>query len=399
MRPAGAPPLSPECRLVFATAHVAPDAGLIASLLKGPLDWGRVLMLAERERATPVLWRAIERAGLEGVPTAAADHLRRSAMVYDFRMLRLATKLEATLASLHSVGAPVLLLKGAALASSVYDGFTSRPMTDIDLLVHTSDVPAAREAVIASGWPETSDPVLRELLQDQHHLPHFVDPEPTGLRVELHTMLLPPDEPFTLDAGELWASARPARAPFDAALVADAEFLMLHACLHFAWSHTMSFGAWRTIRDVTALTRDARFSWERLVERAGASKGLTSCYWTLRLAERLAGAAIPEEVLRELAPPTPELVRRAIERHFVTMIAPGEAPPCPSIKVARMLWMAALRPKWSGHAQAGRFDPEGRWQRALGTASTETFPQRIKRHGMGIRHWWNFVVRTLAPFS
>ena len=395
------PPLSPECRLVFAAAHTAPDTALIAELVNVPLNWARVITLAEQERATPTLWRAIERAapGGRSLPTAAIEHLRRSAMVYDFRMLRLGSRLQLTLAELESRGTPVLLLKGAALATTVHRGFTDRPMTDVDMLVRLADVRAARDALIDSGWPETTDPVLLTLLQDEHHLPHFVDTEPTGLRIELHTMLLPPDQPFALDESLVWQSARPAPPPFASALVADREFLLLHACLHFAWSHMMHFGAWRTFRDVSALVRDPAFDWDLFVERARDCKGLTSCYWTLRVAARMTGVVIPERVMRVLAPPTLEPVRRVLERHFITLIAPGEAPPCPSIKVARALWLAALRPRWSGHARAGRFDPDHRWEHARGTASTETFVQRVVRHAGGIRHWWDFAIRTLAPFS
>ena len=82
-------PLTPECRLVFAAAHVAPDNAVIGDLVRQPLDWGRVIAIAELEKATSPLWRVLERAGIELVPRAAAEHLRRSAMVSDFRMLRL----------------------------------------------------------------------------------------------------------------------------------------------------------------------------------------------------------------------------------------------------------------------------------------------------------------------
>ncbi len=404
--------LTPECRLVFAAAHVAPDAAAIAELARQPLDWGRVIAIAEMERATSPLWRVIERSFAGTVargdgdnhaggllPRAAAEHLRRSAMVSDFRMLRLGARLQATLAALRERDVPVLLLKGAAMASSFHDGFTDRPMTDVDLLVHRADVPRAREAIIESGWPETTDPVLLSLLKDQHHLPHFVDPEPTGLRIELHTMLLPPDQPFVLDAERPWATARPAAAPFGNALVAEPHFLLLHACLHFAWSHTMRFGAWRTFRDASALVRSPAFNWDDFVALARETKGLTSCYWTLRLARRLSGVDVPPEVMRALAPPTSERVCRGLERHFISAIAPGEAPPCPSVKIARMLWLAALRPRWSGHADAGRIDPEHRWERARGTASTETLPQRVARHTRGIRYWWDFAARTLFTLS
>ena len=392
-------PLTPECRLVFGAAHVEPNEAEIAELSRLPLNWTRVIGVAELEKATPLLWRAIQRAGTSSLPREAAEHLRRSALVNDFRMLRLASRIEKTLVALREQGTPVLLLKGAALATTAYAGFTDRPMTDVDLLVRMADVPRAREAVIESGWPETTDPVLRSLLENHHHLPHFVDPEPTGLRVELHTSILPADQPFRLDEEVLWATATPARAPFHGGLVAEPKFLLLHACQHFAWSHVMQFGGWRTFRDVSALTRDPAFDWDAFVALARDSKSATACYWTFRLAARMSDVRIPAEVMRQLAPPTGERIRRSIERHFIAGLAPGEAPPCPSITVARVLWLAALRPKWSGHAAAGTFDPEHKWEKTLGTASTETFAARVFRHATGIRHWWNFAADTVSPFS
>lgn len=397
--------LSPECRLVFASARLVPDASLVSDLLRGPIDWARVVIIAEREKATPVLWRMIEAVSASpadapvDIPPVAAAHLRRSSMVHDFRMLRLSTRIEKSISALHARGVPVLLLKGAALANSIYGSFTQRPMSDVDILVRTSDAPQAREALIESGWPETTDPLLLSLLSDQHHLPHFVDPEPTGLRVELHTMLLPPDQPFRFSTEQYWASAVPAKAPLGTALVPDPQRLLLHACLHFAWSHTMHFGAWRTFRDVDSLIVAPTFDWDTFVALARDSKGASCCYWTLRLAHRVCDVPVPAEVLRALAPPMGARMSAALERHFVAMIAPGEAPPCPSIKVARLLWLAALQPRWSGFSKAGRFDPEHKWERAHGTASTETLLQRSVRHATGIRHWWNFAWRTLAAFG
>ena len=393
--------LSPECRLVFASARLACDGSLITELLKGPLDWARVIVIAEREKATPVMWRMIESSGAGGlaIPAEAAAHLRRSSMVHDFRMLRLSARIEKTISMLHARGVPVLLLKGAALANSIYGSFTLRPMSDVDLLVRTSDVSQARDAIIESGWPETTEPMFHSLLHDQHHLPPFLDTEPTGLRVELHTMLLPPDQPFGFSSEHYWAGATAAKAPLGTALVADPHRLLLHACLHFAWSHTMHFGAWRAFRDVGALIDAPAFDWDAFIALVRGLKGASCGYWTLRLANRMSGVPVPADVLRALAPPMSTRVSDALERHFVAMIAPGEAPPCPSVKLARLLWLAALRPRWSGYAGAGRYDPENKWARARGTASTERLPERIVRHAMGIRHWWNFAWRTIVAFG
>ena len=90
----------------------------------------------------------------------------------------------------------------------------------------------------------------------------------------------------------------------------------------------------------TGLLRVTNASAEAIAAKAG-----TSCYWTLRLAERMCGLSAPAGVLERLAPPTPEWVRRALERHFVAGIAVGEAQASPSLKLTRLLWRSALRPR------------------------------------------------------
>lgn len=391
--------LSAECRLVFGSAHVTPDMQAIEECLRQPLDWARIVAIAETERATPVLWRVLGRADGSLVPAVVADRLRGSAMVYDFRMRRLESRLAQTVAVLRDRGIPVLLLKGAALAVSEFGGFTERPMSDIDLLVRRDDVGRARQAIIDSGWPETTDPRLLDLLKDEHHLPPFGDPEPTGLRVELHRAFLPVDHPFAFDEDDLWRGASSAEAAFAGALIASREHLLFHAALHFSWSHTMRFGAWRTFRDASALTSHAEFDWDLLLDLAARTKAGTSCYWTLLLAKRMSGVRVPPSVIERLSPPTPEPVMRALERHLVAGIAAGEGPQCPSSRLEHLLWRAALRPRWSGHTHQGRWDPQHRWARAFGVVSQESASGKLTRHAKGVRRWWRFVTRTLAPFD
>lgn len=385
---------SPECRLVFLAAQGERATPAITALLGAPLDWTRVATIAERELATAPLWHLLERHAASLVPTDVAAHLRRSSAVHDFRMNRLASRLAPAIDAVRRRGVAVLLLKGAAVAIRSGRGFTARPMTDVDLLVTPGEVSPAAEALIEAGWPMTTDPVLLDLLRHEHHLPHFVDPGNTGLRVELHTRLLPPDEPFDIHEAEVWRSSSPAPAPFEGARIAAPRFLMLHACVHFAWSHSMRFGAWRTFHDVMYLANDPAFDWREFTTLAARVKGSSSCYWTLRLARRLAGADVPDAVLHELEPPSPGWLQAALERHFIAAIVPGEGPPCPSLQLSRLLWISALRPRWSGFAHAGRYDPQQKWARALGTVSTETRGERFLRHLAGFRHWWRFAMRT-----
>ena len=131
------------------------------------------------------------------------------------------------------------------------------------------------------------------------------------------------------------------------------------------------------------------------MEKALSVQAGTACFWTLRLAQTMAGIPIPDRVLARLAPPTPNAICAARERHFLAQIAPGEGPTSPSVKLTRFLWRMALRPDWSGHANPGRHDPEQKWAKAYGTASTETRAQRIMRHARGIGDWTRFATKTL----
>lgn len=388
------PPLSAECRLVFRSADASCDAAELARIAREVRDWERALIIAEREMATTTLWRGL-RAEAAMLPAEVAEHLRRSAMVNELRMQHLSRRLQRTTQEMRSRGIPFLLLKGAAIGARSDPTFRSRPMSDIDLLVHREDTARASEAVIASGWPMTTDPVLLDLLKDAHHLPHFVDPQLPGVRLELHVALMPDDHSFAFSEVDLWAAAEPAGEPFAGASLPTREQMLLHTAMHFAWQHTMHFGAWRTFRSVAAVIAAPGFDWDRLVRAAVTAKAATCCYWTLRLAERLCGIAVPAGVLARLAPPTPEWVRGALERHFIAGIAVGESQPSPSEKVTRLLWRTALRPNWSGHRAAGRYDPLQRWVRARGLRSNETLGQRLARHLASYADWWRFFSGTL----
>jgi hypothetical protein len=379
---------------VFRTADPACTPEEFAALAGEVGDWPRAYSIAERELATLEVWKRLRQADVR-VPDQVATAFRMSALQTDLRMQQLARRLEQTARVLAGQGIPFLLLKGAAVGAIVDPTFRARPMTDIDLLVHREDAERAGRALLEAGWSVTANPVYLEMLREAHHLPHFVDPRLPGMRLELHVSLLPDDQPFALVESALWRDSRPAEAPFSGASIPSPEHLALHICVHFAWMHTMNFGAWRTFRAISEVTRAGNLDWERFTVEATEAKAGTSCYWTLRLAAAMSGVPNPDGVLARLAPPTPEWIRAALQRHFVASLVAGEGPTSPSVRLTRWLWRAALRPGWSGHRDPGRWDPERRWERAYGIASTETFAQRLVRHAGGYRRWQEFLAGTL----
>ncbi len=388
-------PLTPECRLIFRTADLNATPAELSEIASAVTDWSRVIGVADRELATSQLARALHGSAMK-VPADVLEVTRRKALAIEVRMQFLARRIQGTSAVFAERGIPFMLLKGAGVAALVDPTFCSRPMNDVDILVKEGDVARATEAIEASGWEPTRDHVLRELLAEAHHLPPFLDPQMPGIRVELHNAHLPETHPFVFDAPMLWSAAQPAPMPFAGAVVPSDEHFVLHASLHFAWQHAMAFGAWRTFRLISMVTRLPAFNWDSLTRAAIDARAATSCYWTLRLAGRLSGIAVPPEVLQRLAPPTPEWVRTSLERHFVASVAVGETPASPSVLLDHALWLAAIRPRWSGHPTSRHWDHENRWGQAYGVASTESAWRRVVRHLTGYRRWTAFLTRTLA---
>ena len=388
-------PLTPECRLAFRTADLRCTSSELSQLATAVLDWERVIVIAEREMASAQVARALHEIS-DRIPAHILDDARRRALAIEIRMQYLARRLQQSCDTLAARNIPFMLLKGAAVGALVDPTFRTRPMNDVDILIREEDAGRAGEALEASDWAPTSDEVLKKLLVGvHHHLPPFVDPKMPGIRLELHVSHMPVDHPFAFDVSTLWRDARPAPSPFTGALVPSPEHLLLHAALHFAWQHPMSFGAWRTFRVVSIVTSLGDFVWDRFVNMAAASKASTACFWTLRLANQLSALDVPHDSLQRLAPPTPAWIRDALERHFIATIAVGEMPVSPSVRLDHLLWLAAIRPGWSGHDRSRHWDHENKWARAYGVDATETRWRRFVRHISEYRRWTSFVSGTL----
>jgi hypothetical protein len=357
--------LSPEHRLLLVLSGDRNTDDQLIALIRGGVNWDTVLLLAERERASAELYRRVRHLlGVE-VPPATLSALQRMAMVSDFEMLHLEQCLRETLDLLAAANARVMLLKGAALAYSVYGGaFAKRPMSDIDLLVDEARAADIQRQLLAGRWKRTSAPVGDEVYDEHHHLPPLRDARGSGVHLELHTALFAPGHPFGLTPDVLWRDARPLASAVSAGAATSATaFLpslghqLLHTCLHFAWSHAMKFGAWRTFRDVRATLATEQVDWDAFVRMARDSRATTACYWTFRLAQVAADIRVPPEVERALRPPRPTAYLRGIERHYLLNLFPASQV-CPSVQLDRALWDLGMLPGWSGHGDIRPWDQD-----------------------------------------
>lgn len=385
--------LPPEARLVLLAAR-GPDADdQMRALLAAPLDWPRVVWLAQVERTLPTFWNRLRAVSAGPLPDGAAQ-LGRVAMVTEFRLESARRRLEELAVACAHEGLPLLLLKGTALALTAYRSFADRAMIDLDVLVPREHATRAWELAQSVGWaPDDEAPGDEHAYEGHHHLPPLVDRSVSGLTLEIHTDLFFSGHPFRFTGEDVLARARPVRVGAVDALAPSAEDMLLHTCLHFGWSHMMLSAAWRTFRDVRVLAEADAVDWDAFVERAMESRGGSSAFWTLRLARGLVGAPVPSAVLDSLRPALPASVIRRLDVHYTRNLFELVAA-CPSLRLGYFLWRVGVMPERSGH---GRVRP---WDRASEFVSPEQAGSRgarkIREYARNAPSWARYGVRLLA---
>ncbi len=375
--------LPPEVQVVLSTASGNPQILHAALQANGALregshfDWSLLLLVAEWEMATPVLYtqlRSLMRSGLpipappldevrEGPPSSALEVLERLAMIHEFRLREFEERFERLLRTFEADETNALILKGGALALGYYDSMRERPMSDVDIVVREPDVARVRERANALGWQRWGGPVPDAAYDTHHHLRPMEDDVGLGMKLELHGDVFPEFNPFLYSAADLWSGAEPVgtsggRPLWGGIVIPSPQDLLLHNALHFTWSHSLAHGAWKALRDTQVLVASGRIDWGRFVDRARRSRGGTGAFWLLTLARDWAGIAVPSSVVTELDPGIAAPVKRVLMRHFGRGVGPGE--PSPAV-LTRKLWELAMRPGSSGHGSIRPWSEADKW--------------------------------------
>ena len=364
------PSLAPELDYVADLARawasgvagtVPPPAGL------DPAALGRLL------NAQPAMQTLAASVAPEALGPGGARELALAAEVARRRTGLMLLELERILPALADAGCRPVVLKGAALALTVYPRPEERWFVDLDLWVPREQVAAARGALEGRGY-RLSQPDLARRYYRRHHF-HEIMISDQGACVEIHWALTLPDSVYRHDLDRLDAGATP-RALGQARLrVPSAVDQVLHGVLQ---SVAGGFGDLRRILDLHRLeaTLEDRDR-EVLVERALAANLGTALWLHHRLRADLLGAAMPAVVDRGCRPPASLI--RTLEDLRVGEVCLGWRPPYFEGYTRLLHWLCtprALRPRevgrylWPGEADLlvagldpGRRLAPGLWSR------------------------------------
>lgn len=308
------PALAPEHRLLVDCARRA--LGLESSpALPVSIDWRRLVDLALRSAVAPLV-----HAGRECLGRAPPEWVRHTLgdsylAAWLHGKCWVEPALREILAAFHGAALEPIVLKGAALAYSVYPAPALRTFADIDLLLPAEQIVQASDLLCRLGLRPRALALPRG---HQHGQPHLC--ADGQIVVELHHHLLPASSPYTLEVFGLRRRARSVPIAGVAAQVLAPPDALLLTCLHLAYTHRYRWFALRSLVDILALTSRSTtpdLDWDGFLGRVHASGAAGAVYWPLRLAHDWLGAPVPAAVLAALAPPTP------LRRLVAAVLEPG----------------------------------------------------------------------------
>ncbi|RLC84549.1 MAG: hypothetical protein DRI37_08945 [Chloroflexi bacterium] len=267
-------------------------------------EWRSLFSVARRYRILSSLTCLLD----EAKPPEELRHALRAAyyQVASLAVLREQVLLRV-LGALEKAAIPVVLLKGAALAYTLYSDPACRPMGDFDLLVREEDLFRAATVLEGEGFTpdrEAYGDPLQFAVVGSKQLPLRCGAAPVPVLVELHTDLIGLSwfrRCAHIELSEVWERTRPVEIKGRAARLLSLEDTLLHLSLHLALHH--SFVHPTGYLDLLLLLRrhGEELNWEVVVRNARAYRLQVATWQTLELL-KTAGVSIPEQVQRELRP-------------------------------------------------------------------------------------------------
>src|SRR5262245_12784879 len=207
-----------EWQLLVAAAKLQPstaDRDQVEKELAGRhVNWDRVVDYAYQHDIAPLIYRTLARLSDGDAAPAAFERLKAAFLANAVRNAVLFRELQKLLRALREGKIPVVVLKGAALAETVYGDRALRPMSDVDLLIRKENLNAVERLLGPLGYAldENQQNIKEWYFTHYYHLV-FSKKVSSSFTVcfEIHWHLERPTRRFLIDTEAVWKRAVPAR--------------------------------------------------------------------------------------------------------------------------------------------------------------------------------------------
>ena len=298
--------LSPEDTVLLCCTRTSMTKATIYELkeaLSGKLDWNYILENALQHGIAPLLYHNLVK--MADVPEEVMGHLRMHYNANVARNMLVYNELSTVLNAFEHAGIDVIVLKGAALAETVYRDIGLRPFADVDLLVRVKDLQRAKKKLAELGYILDED-VSPERYNEEFGCDLYYTGKVNVLEIHWDIMRKTKSDRYArIEIERIWERAVPAKiAGVDTCVMAP-EDMLLHFCVHLP-KHRYNRLIW--LCDVLEVIEHTDINWEYVIESAKKYRIRAYMYYGLHFSDVLLGCEVPEVVLNALKPPRIEIM-------------------------------------------------------------------------------------------
>jgi hypothetical protein len=277
--------LSPENRLLVNCVQAGISetaANEMKEILDLPIQWEEFLKSAFWHGVAPLVFANLkDMPEARLVPPEVMEQLKEAYYATLARNVLLYSQLDKVLKSCKEERIEVLLLKGVALAKTVYTDIGMRPMGDIDIMVRREDLFKAEERLSALGYLFHGGNSPEWWRENYCHI-GYLQPD-TSVMIELHWHITAKTDverihnPDFVVSEALWGRAYHGEPFMDNVRVMSPEDALHHLCIHFL-KHRFPYdnngiftsrGALRQISDIVYLLKQ----YENELDRKTSAQG------------------------------------------------------------------------------------------------------------------------------
>jgi len=233
--------LSNENKLLLhcAQAGIPGDVlGKVSDIASLPLNWEGVLNSAFWHGIAPLLYSNFKNIQENHfIPENVMDKLKKAYYGNVTRNMCMYEELNRIVKTFHDIGVGVIVLKGMALANTVYSDMGLRPIGDIDLLVKKEDLHHAEKTMTELGYRFHGDMPPEWYRENHQHISYLHLGK--NIPVEIHWHIANKAHPSRIRIIDTdiierwWEGAKTIEFSGRKALILCPDDLIIHLSLHF----------------------------------------------------------------------------------------------------------------------------------------------------------------------
>jgi len=262
--------------------------------------WPEVLSISQNEGLSFLLYKSAAKKNIN-IPFSVKQSLKQEYIYNWGRNIRILEELAALLRVFKN---PVIVLKGAALLSSVYEDFGLRMLGDVDILVKPEDVPKIDKVLSQSGYQSDHTLSFYRVTNYLNSLVYGKTGSPLLLHLHWHLVNNAlPNYIYAekIDMDKIWNEAIPLKIRESEALCLAPHHQLLHLSEHaMKHSYNTLIHVW-DIHQVISHGKE-KLDWERVCRESGEFQLKGPLFYSLWLSKEYFGTCVPQEILEFLHP-------------------------------------------------------------------------------------------------